>query len=428
MCDISKNKDQTFLKGADAEKLNRVGVLLNVMNMKQLFISLILIVCFVACTNEEEGFSQVSSSKMSALESDECVQENANQLNSSLLERFKVLTRGENNCNEEYPEFFGGSIINEDGTLTIFFTGDSLTSVNAIRKISNSPLLRFKKCQFSYQKLTHIMHFLNDNIHRIPTLLKGEIAGFGINEQENKIDICLVHKNNFVVSLFSTFFKHPAIKFIETGKIVEAASSKVYVCPGYKLGLDITNPGIYGSFGFSARELDGERRVGMVTAGHVVNVTNRIAYYNDDIFGYSDKVIQKGTVDAAFIPRLETDLIPSNAINGDYNAVLSKLVSSPGVGTFVNKWGAYTGHSGGKILSTNFTKVDDNGNAVLTDLTSASLTCDHGDSGGIVYTYISSKKTRLTVGIIHGFTATDKSIAVFSKAGNILKELNIERY
>lgn len=150
MCDISKNKDQTFLKGADAEKLNRVGVLLNVMNMKQLFISLILIICFVACTNEEEGFSQASSSKMSALESDECVQENANQLNSSLLERFKVLTRGETDGNEEYPEFFGGSIINEDGTLTILLTGDSLTSVNAIRKISNSPLLRFKKCQFSY--------------------------------------------------------------------------------------------------------------------------------------------------------------------------------------------------------------------------------------------------------------------------------------
>lgn len=399
------------------------------MNMKQLFISLILAVCFVACTNEEEDFSLASSSnKMSVQESDECVQEDANQLNSSLLERFKVLTRGEGNGKEEYPDYYGGSVINEDGTLTILFTGDSLASVNAIKKISNSPLLRFKKCQFSFRKLNGIMHFLNENIHRVPTLLKGEIAGFGINESENKIDICLVHKNSFVISLFDSFFKHPAIKFIETGKIVEAASDKVYVCPGYKLGLDIANLEIYGSFGFSAKELDGKKRVGMVTAGHVVNVANRVAYYNDDIFGYSEKVVQKGTVDAAFIPSFGTDLVPSNAINGDYKAVLSKQISSPGVGTFVNKWGATTGHTGGKILSTNFTKVDEDDNTILTDLTSASFTCHKGDSGGIVYTYISSKNTRLTVGIVHGYSQSDNSIAVFSKASNVLKELNIERY
>ena len=71
--------------------------------MKQLFISLILAVCFVACTNEEEDFSLGPSSKMSVQESDECVQEDANQLNSSLLERFKVLTRGEGDGKEEYP-------------------------------------------------------------------------------------------------------------------------------------------------------------------------------------------------------------------------------------------------------------------------------------------------------------------------------------
>ena len=88
--------------------------------MKQLFISLILAVCFVACTNEEEDFSLGPSSKMSVQESDECVQEDANQLNSSLLERFKVLTRGEGDGKEEYPEFFGGSVINEDGTQTIY--------------------------------------------------------------------------------------------------------------------------------------------------------------------------------------------------------------------------------------------------------------------------------------------------------------------
>lgn len=394
--------------------------------MKQLFI-IFIATCFIACTADEDESFKMSSCETSVVkETQEDVQEVANQVNQFILDKFSTNTRGVDG-EELYPDFYGGSVVNEDGSLTILIPGDSASSVNAIKSITNSKLLRFKKCLYSFQTLNNIMTFLNKNIMKVPTMLKGEIAGFGINEQENKIEIWLVHKNDFIISLFKSFFKHPAIIFRETGKITEAASDKIYICPGYKLGLDLTNPNNYGSFGFSARELDGERRIGMVTAGHVVSVVNRNTFYGDDIFGNSSKVIYGGTVDAAFVPRILTSFVPSNAINGDYKAVLSKTTSLPGVGTFVNKWGACTGHSGGKITTTKFSKVDENGNDIITDLTVASTPCDHGDSGGIVYTYISSKNTRLTVGIIHGFTVKD-TLTIFSKANNVLKELNIERY
>lgn len=397
--------------------------------MKQLFIFLFVTTCFIACNTEEDDSFRISSNKTTVVnEIKEDVQENANQVNQFLLDKLSVVkTRGLEKTNE-YPDFYGGSIVNEDGSLTILLSGDSATSVKAIKKITNSSLLHFKKCLFSYQKLSNIMSFLNKNIMKAPNLLKGEIAGFGIDEQENRLEIWLVHKNDFIISLFNSFFKHPAIKFRETGKIIEAASDNIYICPGYKLGLDLTDLEHYGSFGFSARELDGEKRVGMVTAGHVVEVTGRNTFYQDDVFGNSSKVIRKGTVDAAFVPRLLTSFVPSNAINGDYKAVLSKITSLPGVGTYVNKWGACTGHSGGKITTTKFTKVDDNNNPVITDMTAASLSCKQGDSGGIIYTYISSKNTRLTVGILHGFPESNPNITVFSKADNVLKELNVERY
>lgn len=395
--------------------------------MKQLFIFLLFATCFIACTtNEDDSFRMYSNKTSVVEEATEDAQEDANQVNQFLLDEFSTNTRGVDR-EELYPDFYGGSIVNEDGSLTILITGDSATSVKAIKNITNSKLLRFKKCLFSYQTLNNIMIFLNNNIMKVPTMLKNEIAGFGINEQENKIEIWLVHKNDFIISLFKSFFKHPAISFRETGKIREAASEKIYICPGYKLGLDLTNLNNYGSFGFSAKELDGEQRVGMVTAGHVVSVVNRNTYYGDDIFGNSSKVVYGGTVDAAFVPRILTSFVPSNAINGDYNAVLSKTTSLPGTGTIVNKWGACTSHSYGKITTTKFSKVDENGNVIITDMTVAATPCDKGDSGGIIYTYISSKKTRLTVGIIHGFTMKD-TLTIFSKADNVLKELNIERY
>lgn len=86
--------------------------------MKQLFI-IFIATCFIACTADED-----ESFKMSSYET---------------------------------------SVVNEDGSLTILIPGDSASSVNAIKSITNSKLLRFKKCLYSFQTLNNIMTFLNKN-------------------------------------------------------------------------------------------------------------------------------------------------------------------------------------------------------------------------------------------------------------------------
>lgn len=121
--------------------------------MKQLFIFLLIATCFIACTtNEDDSFRMYSNKTSVVEEATEDAQENANQVNQFLLDEFSTNTRGVDR-EELYPDFYGGSIVNEDGSLTILITGDSATSVKAIKNITNSKLLRFKKCLFSYQTL-----------------------------------------------------------------------------------------------------------------------------------------------------------------------------------------------------------------------------------------------------------------------------------
>lgn len=83
--------------------------------------------------------------------------------------------------------------------------------------------------------------------------------------------------------------------------------------------------------------------------------------------------------------------------------------------------------SGGYIQSTTVKVVDDNDNVRFTDMTSANYTSNEGDSGGIIYTYLSSKNVRYTVGIHHG-SVPGGNTAVFTKASNALSILGLERY
>lgn len=132
-----------------------------------------------------------------------------------------------------------------------------------------------------------------------------------------------------------------------------------------------------------------------------------------------------GSVDASFIllhnyPNNNT----TNLIGGVNN--LSTSTSLPGVGTVVNLRGAMN-QSSGKILSTNASNTASNGQ-FLTNLTTASYLSSDGDSGGIIYSYVSSTNTRYTVGVHLGQDLANGNIKYFSKAPNVLSALGVSRY
>lgn len=120
--------------------------------MKQLFI-IFIATCFIACTADEDESFKMSSCETSVVkETQEDAQEVANQVNQFILDKFSTNTRGVDG-EELYPDFYGGSVVNEDGSLTILIPGDSASSVNAIKSITNSKLLRFKKMPIFFSNI-----------------------------------------------------------------------------------------------------------------------------------------------------------------------------------------------------------------------------------------------------------------------------------
>lgn len=185
-----------------------------------------------------------------------------------------------------------------------------------------------------------------------------------------------------------------------------------------KPGAQISKSGSSASIGYRVKRNGVE---GIVTAGHFASIGDSITY-SGTTFGKCTDSVYSGAVDAAFIEITNSDYTPSNTINDTSNA-LSTTISEPGVGTVINKSGMKTGATSGKVISTNVTWTI-NG-VTFTNLTSADYSADSGDSGGVVYSYISSTGARLTLGIHKG---RRDGYAHFIKANEINSALSTTRY
>ena len=90
-----------------------------------------------------------------------------------------------------------------------------------------------------------------------------------------------------------------------------------------------------------------------------------------------------------------------------------------------NKIGMKTGHTSGKVLSTNVTITFSSG-ATISNLTSADYESGPGDSGCVVYSYIGSTGARLTLGIHTG--ASGSGTRYYTKENEVNAALGTSRY
>ena len=164
--------------------------------------------------------------------------------------------------------------------------------------------------------------------------------------------------------------------------------------------------------------------VGFVTAGHAANSVGKSIMYNGTTIASCEATQQSGNADAAFCAITNSDYSPTNTLSGTSNT-LSTTISEPGVGTVINKIGMKTGHTSGKVLSTNVTITFSSG-ATISNLTSADYESGPGDSGCVVYSYIGSTGARLTLGIHTG--ASGSGTRYYTKANEVNAALGTSRY
>lgn len=369
--------------------------------------------------NTQKELNAKSINEQPYIEGDASQQEEANEKLTKILKSFGTTFNHLKREIPNYPDYYGGGYITENGSLVVYIHGDVSKGQEKLSTIIGGGNVEFKKADYSYAHLTSIMDQLNEVLSREKgSALLDNLTSYALMDRDNRIVVELLNLNETSISTVK--------------KLSSNSSALVFKQSQGKLKLEVNlNPGcgeVYtisppsaGSFGFRARRIS-DSRVGMVTSGHVIGLGLN-TYYNGSIIGVCSASQESGTIDAAFIPISNlASFTPTNTLCGTSNT-LSTTTSQPGVGTTINKIGVETNATSGTILSTNASVPS--GGIIISNLTSANYLSADGDSGGIVYSYLSSTGVRPTVGIHMGVIGSTR---YFCKADEVLSTFGLTRY
>lgn len=382
---------------------------------------------FMSCSDaelhREENRNEVSQAKSLKLqktfEVDASHQWDANEKLHKLIASFGLKR---NQLSEEvpnYPDYYGGAYITGKGDLVVLIHGEQEKGKQAVDAVIGSGNVKFSTAQYSYNYLSGLMDDLNELAMRRknPEILEN-LTSFSLMDASNEVEVQVLGLNDQKrAKLHKLLFDKPGFTFkVSTGRF----KAEVTANPGCEVSRNASMAGS-GSIGFAAKR-NSDGKLGFVTAGHAILVGEK-AYYGGTAIGTCVSSQQSGTVDAAFVTLDNTasDNV-SNILCGTSN-LLSTTTTLPGVGTTVNKIGQSTGSTSGTIISTNVSVISGTG-STITNMTSANYTSAGGDSGGPVYTFISSSGTRPTAGIHMGASGSTR---YFTKASNILSTFGIAR-
>lgn len=126
---------------------------------------------------------------------------------------------------EEYPEYFGGAFIDNDGKFVVCIVGDTTQYKDEVSKIIGSDDFMTESCTYSYREMMQVMddidNFLSDeNVsHDHPFIVN--FAGAVADVFENRVVVRLLEVNDQIVQSFKNDVSNsPAVKF-EEGEMPE---------------------------------------------------------------------------------------------------------------------------------------------------------------------------------------------------------------
>lgn len=369
--------------------------------MKKFFVlllSALLAISFVVSVGAAETFADAG------------VQENAAAAYDELLASFS--TTYSNFGEKVYPDYYGGSYVNDDGQLVIYVTDD----MQRPAALSDNADVIYVPCTYSYNELLSVMDTLNDYKFSHPNdIVANNFNEFGLYDSENRVIVKLDDLSDESIKEFKeNVCDSDVIEF-------EPGSGPIVRDVSVNAGDKISYSGGSASIGYRVKR---NGVVGFVTAGHAADRKGKPIKYNNTTFASCEDTQIEGNADAAFCVITNSSYSLTNTLSGTSNT-LSTTISEPGVGTVINKIGMATGHTSGKVLSTNVSVTFSDG-LTTSNLTSVDYDSDAGDSGGVVYSYIGATGARLTLGI-HTGSGSDGT-GYYTKANEINAAFGTSRY
>ncbi|MDD6988470.1 hypothetical protein [Ruminococcus sp.] len=390
----------------------------------------------------------------------QAVQFESTQQNNNILNYFEnnIIKSRQNydriNIELSYPDYYGGSYLDENGELIILLKNGNENIRNNLKTVSLNEELQFEQADFSYAELTEIINFIMsyqennyDNNSKGEYNIAKDIVDCTLDDKNNKIIVGIRNLTSDKIDVFKNqILDSSAIEFVErtytpksfgqnnyssnnsnidTTAIVNNARSLVTVRPGMELFMSNKNGNMTYSLGIPMyRTITSGKQYGFVTAGHELAV--------NDFFTDLSTSTRVGTVklnrvggkyDVSFVA-LESGVTCSDNIKDTPYSLYpsNEELTKPVNGKLVYAYGAKT-YTSGKITTTNYSYYNEKLKTSFSGMIGANYFSKPGDSGGLVASSGSDNYTKIQEGITCGgqYDNNDNLVGTYyCSVGNIV--------
>ena len=288
-----------------------------------------------------------------------------------------------------FPDYYGGSYLNEVGRIVTLLTEKSDDNCSDIRRRMNCNNVIIREVQHSYnvlqQEYEHWVSLrrskepLQEDLKEALTYLVGEY----VNEKQNCVIMWITETSQQVISVLKKYSLFPDTLQFEKNTEGEACST---IKPGGGIFLHGTSYSM-GYRCYFYEDGASEPDYGFVTAGHGTTWTEncRIGSASGTIVGYIDRRQFSGSVDASVIA------LYSPHVASKYTAIANNIVTTIETGTLLYGQQLYKEGIGNSAVVTGQVfgpNCDYTYNGQMIDhlvMTNATLSISGGDSGAVVY-------------------------------------------
>lgn len=222
---------------------------------------IMLFICISSCSNDDLNRTENDNEKSV---------EDGSLLYDKLIQSFIFTGNTKRGADNEiqYPDYYGGSYVNDNGDLVVCIIENKIKSVNQIksnvRKVIGANGVIFKTVDYSFNYLNGIMNTLNEYVISNNTMNKVEnINAFYYSQIDNCIIVELDNCNENVIQNFKNkVIDSPAIKF-------KNAEMEIKIHANLYGGGQIWTRSSGGSIGYRVK-LGND--VGIITAGRMWQV------------------------------------------------------------------------------------------------------------------------------------------------------------
>jgi hypothetical protein len=321
------------------------------------------------------------------------------------------------------PDNYGGCYLDDDGKLTVLFTEDVRKWKTEIESIVHDDDIKFIEAKNAYVNLKREIDNIYSFFIRNPEdVLFDKFVGGGVYQKENVAYISLTDISDAVVTDFKRRVTDSDIIVFEKANSRLIPETDIHC--GDKFDLYKADGSYRASYSLAYRVKNSNQTEGFISSAHGGVTVGDTVKFGNIAFGACTVRQLGGKVDASLMllgAPLSYQL--TNFIDSQV-ATLSISNNYPSVGAVVYKCGDATGITSGTISDINaIASVD---GQTVQDLTAADYNSAGGDSGGLIYTLVTSPSVaRYTTGVHMGSFNTQK---YFCKAGNVAAALGVSRY